>query len=164
MVAREPRVRRRGFFLHSPDGNEPDVTGEHENPEGFGVRVRVASTSVPRADRRSGRSRTVPAAVESDKPPDQIRERDWQPSTGTLAPLIQLARRRREERDDRPDLFGAAEPAERQFPLHEFRHPLRDRPALGGPTIPPETESTPAPRCSPGCCPRPAAAPSPLRG
>src|SRR5206468_11290258 len=23
---------------------------------------------------------------------DQIRERDWQPSTGTLAPLIQLAR------------------------------------------------------------------------
>src|SRR5438876_11576942 len=27
-----------------------------------------------------------------DDPPDQIRERDWQPSTGTLAPLIQLAR------------------------------------------------------------------------
>src|SRR5262249_5950270 len=25
-------------------------------------------------------------------PRDQIRERDWQPSTGTLAPLIQLAR------------------------------------------------------------------------
>ena len=35
----EPRLRRRGFFLHSSDGGEPD-TGEHENPEGFIVRVR----------------------------------------------------------------------------------------------------------------------------
>ena len=34
----EPRVRRRGFFLHSPDSGEPD-TGEHENPEGFVVRI-----------------------------------------------------------------------------------------------------------------------------
>jgi hypothetical protein len=40
MDAGEPRVRRRGFFLHSDTG-EPD-TGEHENPEGFVVRVRVA--------------------------------------------------------------------------------------------------------------------------
>ena len=37
MDASEPRVRRRGFFLHSPDG-EAD-TGEHENPEGLAVRV-----------------------------------------------------------------------------------------------------------------------------
>jgi hypothetical protein len=57
MVAREPQVRRRGFFLHSPDGNEPD-TGDHENPEGFGVRVRVPSASVPRQIASSGRSRT----------------------------------------------------------------------------------------------------------
>jgi hypothetical protein len=58
MVAREPRLRRRGFFLHSPDGNEPD-TGDHENPEGVGVRVRVAATSVPRQIASSGRSRTT---------------------------------------------------------------------------------------------------------
>ena len=56
MDVRQPHVRRRGFFLHSTDGNEPD-TGEHENPEGFGVRVRVA----PRRETRQiggGRSRT----------------------------------------------------------------------------------------------------------
>ncbi len=47
MVAFEPRLRRRGFFLHSSDGNEPD-TGEHENPEGFVVRVRFPSHTVPR--------------------------------------------------------------------------------------------------------------------
>ena len=46
MVAYEPRVRRRGFFLHSSEG-EPD-TGEHENPEGFIVRVRVPGNPVPR--------------------------------------------------------------------------------------------------------------------
>ena len=40
MDAREARTRRRGFFLHSSDGSEPD-THEHENPEGFVVRVRV---------------------------------------------------------------------------------------------------------------------------
>jgi hypothetical protein len=38
MDVNEPRLRRRGFFLHSETG-EPD-TGEHENPEGFVVRVR----------------------------------------------------------------------------------------------------------------------------
>ena len=40
MDASEPHVRRRGFFLHSDTTGEPD-TGEHENPEGFVVRVRV---------------------------------------------------------------------------------------------------------------------------
>ena len=35
----EPRPRHRGFFLHSSEG-EPD-TGEHENPEGFVVRIRI---------------------------------------------------------------------------------------------------------------------------
>jgi hypothetical protein len=69
MVAREPQMRRRGFFLHSPDGNEPD-TGDHENPEGFGVRVRVPSTSVPRQMASSGRSRTG-SRTESNNP--QIR-------------------------------------------------------------------------------------------
>ena len=42
----EPRLRRRGFFLHSSEG-EPD-TGEHENPEGFIVRVRFPGNPVPR--------------------------------------------------------------------------------------------------------------------
>lgn len=43
MVAREAQSRRRGFFLHSSD-NEAD-TGEHENPEGFVVRVRFSRAS-----------------------------------------------------------------------------------------------------------------------
>ena len=47
MVAREPHLRRRGFFLHSSEGGEPD-TGEHENPEGFIVRVRFPGQPVPR--------------------------------------------------------------------------------------------------------------------
>ena len=50
MVAREA-LRRRGFFLHSTDG-EPD-TGEHENPEGYSVRVR----------RRSSRRRQLSSAT-----------------------------------------------------------------------------------------------------
>jgi hypothetical protein len=47
MVAREPQLRRRGFFLHSSDTSEPD-TAEHENPEGFVVRVRATPTSATR--------------------------------------------------------------------------------------------------------------------
>jgi hypothetical protein len=47
MVAREPHLRRRGFFLHSSEGGEPD-TGEHENPEGFIVRVRFPGNPIPR--------------------------------------------------------------------------------------------------------------------
>jgi hypothetical protein len=47
MDAYEPRVRRRGFFLHSTDVTEPD-TGEHENPEGFAVRVRTNPSPAPR--------------------------------------------------------------------------------------------------------------------
>jgi hypothetical protein len=69
MVAYEPRVRRRGFFLHSPEGNELD-TGDHENPEGFGVRVRVASTSISRQISSGGRSRTS-SRIENTNP--QIR-------------------------------------------------------------------------------------------
>jgi len=43
MDAREPRLRHRGFFLHSDTTGEPD-TAEHENPEGFIVRVRVSAS------------------------------------------------------------------------------------------------------------------------
>ena len=42
----EPRVRRRGFFLHSTDGSEQE-TGEHENPEGVAVRVKIARSPAP---------------------------------------------------------------------------------------------------------------------
>ena len=53
----EPQVRRRGFFLHSPDG-EPD-SGEYDNPEGVVVRVRIRRTGVPRrAATSGGRSRS----------------------------------------------------------------------------------------------------------
>jgi hypothetical protein len=47
MDAYEPRLRRRGFFLHSSEGGEPD-TGEHENPEGFKVRARFPGQTVHR--------------------------------------------------------------------------------------------------------------------
>jgi hypothetical protein len=69
MDAGEPRLRRRGFFLHSSDSGEPD-TGEHENPEGFSVRVRVAPPPGPRQMSGGGRSRTT-ARVENTDP--QIR-------------------------------------------------------------------------------------------
>ena len=48
-------LRRRGFFLHSSD-TEPD-TGEHENPEGFRLRVRTSRRIARRQVASSGRSR-----------------------------------------------------------------------------------------------------------
>jgi hypothetical protein len=45
MDVHAPRLRHRGFFLHSSD--EPD-SGEHENPEGFVVRTRTARHQTPR--------------------------------------------------------------------------------------------------------------------
>ena len=41
MDVHEPRVRRRGFFLHSDTTGEADL-GELDNPEGVVVRVRMA--------------------------------------------------------------------------------------------------------------------------
>ncbi len=59
MDVSEPRVRRRGFFLHSDTTGEPE-TGELENPEGFAVRVRINRPAVTRqvASASGGRSRT----------------------------------------------------------------------------------------------------------
>jgi len=60
MDASEPHVRRRGFFLHSDTTGEPDTT-EHENPEGFVVRVRVRRATrraIPRQVSSVGRSMT----------------------------------------------------------------------------------------------------------
>jgi len=69
MDAGEPLARRRGFFLHSSDSGEPD-TGEYENPEGFGVRTRMASRTAPRQIASGGRSRQT-ARIEHTDP--QIR-------------------------------------------------------------------------------------------
>jgi hypothetical protein len=56
MDVREARTRRRGFFLHSSDGSEPE-THEHENPEGFIVRARRSRPAAPRRMASGGRSR-----------------------------------------------------------------------------------------------------------
>jgi hypothetical protein len=52
----EPRLRHRGFFLHSSEAESDG--GEHENPEGFAVRVRTQrhQTSRTRASARRGAS------------------------------------------------------------------------------------------------------------
>jgi hypothetical protein len=58
MDVAEPRVRHRGFFLHS--ATEAD-NAEHENPEGVVVRARSARQSVARHGATAGsggRSRT----------------------------------------------------------------------------------------------------------
>jgi hypothetical protein len=70
MDVREPRVRRRGFFLHSADTGDSD-TGEHENPEGFTVRIRAAKASVPRQLASSGRSQHRTTSTDESRP--QIR-------------------------------------------------------------------------------------------
>ena len=73
MVADQPQLRRRGFFLHSETG-EAD-TGEHEAAEGFPIRTRTGR-SVPH--RRAGlaaaggRSR-ISADMHADDPLPQIR-------------------------------------------------------------------------------------------
>ena len=61
----EPRVRRRGFFLHS-DPNEPD-TGDHDNAEGFTVRIRVDRSQTPRQF-SSGRRSQQAAQADSARP------------------------------------------------------------------------------------------------
>ena len=78
MDSAEPRVRRRGFFLHSDTTGEPD-TGEHENPEGFIVRVRIArsparqvATSAVAGARFSG-GRQAPTDKLSDESRSAIR-------------------------------------------------------------------------------------------
>jgi len=66
MDVREPRVRHRGFFLHSADTGESDST-EYESTEGFTVRFRVAKPSVPRQTASSGRSRSQ-SRIEDSRP------------------------------------------------------------------------------------------------
>lgn len=71
MDAGEPRARHRGFFLHSTDGEGPE-TGEHENPEGFVVRVRISKPSARRQVASSGRSGTITRMENANADP-QIR-------------------------------------------------------------------------------------------
>jgi hypothetical protein len=75
MDAREPRVRRRGFFLHS-ETNEPD-TGEHENPEGVPVRFWSGrpsrSRQVARSSSASGRSQSTARTDAVDGTRPQVR-------------------------------------------------------------------------------------------
>ena len=70
MNAGEPRVRRRGFFLHSTDGSEPE-TGEHENPEGVAVRVKIDRSPAPRQFASQGRQ--LRTAGRTDEGRSQIR-------------------------------------------------------------------------------------------
>ena len=65
----EPRVRHRGFFLHSADTGESDST-EYDSTEGFPVRFRVSKPSVPRQVAGAGRSRSQ-SRMEDSRP--QIR-------------------------------------------------------------------------------------------
>ena len=67
----EPRARHRGFFLHSDTTGEPD-TAEHENPEGFAVRLRIARRAARRhVSSIAQRGRSLAAATSDDRP--QIR-------------------------------------------------------------------------------------------
>jgi hypothetical protein len=73
MDVSEPRVRHRGFFLHSDTVGETDVI-DHDNPEGFVVRIRTSRPASPRhalsSARGSGRSAT-PSRIDDIRP--QIR-------------------------------------------------------------------------------------------
>jgi len=68
MDAAEPRVRRRGFFLH-PDTTGDHDAGEHENPEGVTVRIRTARPTVGRHVAGSGgRARTISPTIDEGRP------------------------------------------------------------------------------------------------
>ena len=72
MDVNEPRVRRRGFFLHSSEAETHETGAEHENPEGFSVRVRLPrSTTTPRQFAGSGGRQAREDRAEDSRP--QIR-------------------------------------------------------------------------------------------
>ena len=67
MDVAEPRVRRRGFFLHSDTAGEHDA-GEHDNPEGVTVRVRTSRRATGRQNAGSGgRARTSSQRVDEGR-------------------------------------------------------------------------------------------------
>lgn len=68
MDVAEPRVRRRGFFLHSDTTGEHDTT-EHDNPEGVTVRIRIARPDHGRrAAGSGGRSRNISRGTDEGLP------------------------------------------------------------------------------------------------
>ena len=77
MDVSEPHQRRRGFFLHSDTIGEPD-SGEHENPEGFIIRVRLtrrrtrstSSIAAPAPARGLARGRSTVIAQSDDNLPE----------------------------------------------------------------------------------------------
>jgi len=66
MDVHEPRVRRRGFFLHSSDTNEPE-TAEYENAEGIAVRIREGRSTAPRRYSGGRQARSEPR-IEEGRP------------------------------------------------------------------------------------------------
>jgi hypothetical protein len=68
----EPRVRHRGFFLHSDTVGESDVV-DHENPEGFAVRARTSRSASPRHAASSARGDGRSSATRPDDGRPQIR-------------------------------------------------------------------------------------------
>jgi len=75
MNVNEPRVRRRGFFLHSSDAEAGTDTGvEHDNPEGFSVRARLPRSTAPRQFASStSRGRQARAEERAEDTRPQIR-------------------------------------------------------------------------------------------
>ena len=68
MDPHETRVRHRGFFLHSETTGEPE-TGEHDNPEGLAVRVRLSrGTPVPRQVAGTGGRSHAESRTENSNP------------------------------------------------------------------------------------------------
>jgi hypothetical protein len=71
MDVAEPRLRRRGFFLHSDTTGDHD-TAEHDNPEGVTVRFRISRPAMGRRIAAGGgRSRTGSRSTDDGRP--QIR-------------------------------------------------------------------------------------------
>ena len=85
-----------GFFLHSEidrrarDGRTRKSRGIHRSCSCPGLEIRVHASRLEHGARR--RPLRHRGSCRRGTSRNQIRERDWQPSTGTLAPLIQLAR------------------------------------------------------------------------
>ena len=158
-------TRRRGMFFHV-ETSELDDT-ESESAEGMPVRIarrRPVQTVRPVSrSRSSGRPGHRNQTQARDTAAFQICDRDWQPSTVTDEPLIQLAR---------GDARNATtSPTSSARPKRPNGSSLRTNSAIASGSAltrlshePPGKRIDPAPRCSRECRPWRAAAPSPWPG